>query len=214
MSRSSTLRLLCGPLAGITFTAGIALLPLFAPGYDSASQPISQLGQLGAPLRIQFAAVLIVTAMLQLLFGVELRARSRAVGASQAAFYLIVFASLCEIGAAIFPTPLPMHKLFGLSSVIGQFAPFALAIGWRRVAGARLVVGASLLFGTLWLIAVVLAFSPLYSEALSEAIRPVYGLVQRTIHIGWYCWLAAIGLLLLGKFDPEREASAAQRPAS
>jgi hypothetical membrane protein len=185
----------------------MALLPLFAPGYDSASQPISQLGQLGAPLRIPFAAVLIVTAILQLLFSFELRSRAKAAGASQAAFYLIVVASLCAIGGAIFPTPLPLHKLFGWGIVIGYFAPFALAIGWRRFPGTRLVIGASVLFGTISLTATVLAFSPLYSAALGEAIQPVYGLVQRAIHFGWYGWLAATGLLLLGKLESERSES-------
>lgn len=179
----------------------MALLPLFAPGYDSKSQRISQLGQLGAPLRMHFAAVLIVTALLQLLFGLELRARAKAAGTPQAAFYLIVFASLCAIGAAIFPSPLPLHKLFGLTSVIGYLAPFALAFGWRRMPGTRFLIGASLLFGTLSLAATVLAFSPLFSPALGEAIRPFYGMVQRSIHIGWYGWLAATGLLLLGKSE-------------
>jgi hypothetical protein len=51
-------RLLFAPLAAALLTLGIAVLPLWVPGYSQVHQTVSEIGEMDSPARIPFAIML------------------------------------------------------------------------------------------------------------------------------------------------------------
>jgi hypothetical protein len=91
-------RLLCGPLAGAILALGIAGLALRIPGYNHVHQTVSEIGEIGSPVRVPFAIMLCCVAACILVFAAAVRDRSVAAGHSQLASYLIGFMALSAAG--------------------------------------------------------------------------------------------------------------------
>ncbi len=195
---SPTLRLrLCfGLIAALVLWSGFVLLPLMVPGYDSIRQTVSEIGQLGSPVRVPFAAMLCVVAACVLVFARGLRDAAVRLGRSSAAAYLTGFMAISSAGVGIFAYPHPLHGVFGLSEFVGYQAPWVLALTWRRERVPGLVPFSWVVAVLLWLsIAANLSVLDLHSW-LWRFERPVYGVVQRSLFFLWSLWLAGTSVML------------------
>jgi hypothetical membrane protein len=193
------LRLLAGPLAAVILGVGIAGLALLVPGYSQVHQTVSEIGQVGSPARVSFAALLCAVAVCLVIFAWEIRALSLRAGSSPVGAYLISCMAVSAAGVGFFAHPHPLHNVFGLSELIGYQAPLALAVAWRRNPQTGSVVMFSWFMVFLVWIAIALNLATLdRTGALWAFEKPYYGLVQRALFATWFGWCAGVGFLLYG----------------
>ena len=198
---STRLRLWFGPLAAALLCVGMVGLARLVPGYDPVRQTVSEIGEVGSPARLPFAAMLCAVAACLLVFASAIGDLSRARGRPAWAAYAIGFMAVPAAGIGIFAYPHPLHNVFGLAELAGYQAPLALAIAWRGVTGARAAVRFSWAMAVVVWIAILLNLVTLHRYGpIWELIAPVYGLVQRSLFAAWFIWSAVLGLILLG--DP------------
>ncbi|HEY6621836.1 MAG TPA: DUF998 domain-containing protein [Steroidobacteraceae bacterium] len=195
MSRSY--RFLFGPLAAVLLFFGIVGLALMVPGYSHIHQTVSEIGELGSPARIPFAMMLCCDAACILIFAWAIRDMSIVSGHTPWAAYLVGAMAISAAGAGVFAFPHPLHNVFGISEVIGYQAPLAFALTWRRDPRARVVVAVSwVMFVLIWS-ALALNLIAIYRHGpIWDYLRPIYGVVQRTLFATWWTWCALIGALL------------------
>jgi hypothetical protein len=100
-------------------------------------------------------------------------------------------------GVGIFAFPHPLHNVFGESELIGYQAPLAFALAWRRDSKANhLVTFSWIMFALVWIsIALNLVSLDRHSVLWAE-MKPVYGLIQRSLFAAFFGWCAGIGVLL------------------
>ena len=190
-------RLLFGPLAACILGAGIAGLAFMVPGYSHIRQTVSEIGEMDSPARLPFAVMLCCVAFCLAVFATAVRSESRKSGHAQASAWLIGFMALSAAGVGIFAFPHPLHNIFGESELIGYQAPLAFALTWRGDPKARRLVAFSWCFALLVWISIALNLSSLFRDAaIWSALKPVYGLVQRSLFAAWFGWCAGIGALL------------------
>lgn len=191
------IRLLFGPLAAVIFLVGVAALARALPGYDHMHQTISEIGAVGSPVQLPFTLLLCAVAACLTVFALGVRAASVRAGHNSMAAWLIAALAVSAAGVGIFSTPHPLHNVFGLSELVGYQAPLALALAWRRDARAKALVGVSWIFFVLVWIGIGLNLSGLQPDgAVWNAVKPVYGLVQRALFAAWFGWAFVAGLML------------------
>jgi hypothetical protein len=136
-------------------------------------------------------------ALCLLIFAAGVGAVSTRAGHGRLSAYLIGCMAVSAAGVGIFAFPHPLHNVFGMSELIGYQAPLAFALSWRKDHHAkRLVTFSWTLFALIW-ISIALNLSSLdRHSALWAEMKPVYGLIQRSLFAAWFCWCAGIGLLL------------------
>jgi len=190
-------RLLFGPLAAAAFGLGIAGLALLVPGYSHVHQTVSEIGEIGSPIRIPFAIMLCCVAACILVFASGVRDLSIAGGHPPLAAYLTGFMAFSAAGVGVFAYPHPLHNVFGTSELIGYQAPLVFALTWRREPVAKALVALSwILFALIW-VAIVLNLSSIDRQGLIWAyVKPVHGLAQRALFAAWFGWCAVIGIML------------------
>jgi hypothetical membrane protein len=189
-------RLLFGPLAAAILTCGVVGLAFMVPGYSQVRQTVSEIGEMDSPARISFSIMLCCVAASLLVFASGVRAVSIKAGHGRLAAYLIGSMALSAAGVGLFPFPHPLHNVFGESELIGYQAPLALALGWRNDSRAgRLVSFSWILFALIW-ISIVLNLTSLDRHGPIWAyMKPIYGLVQRSLFATWFSWCAVVGVL-------------------
>ena len=205
-------RLLCGPLAAALLVAGIAVLPLWVPGFSQVRQTVSEIGEMGSPARIPFAIMLCAVALCLLIFAAGVRAESKRAGHGAWSAALIGCMALSAAGVGIFAFPHPLHNVFGEFELIGYQAPLAFALSWRKDPGARRLVAFSwIMLALIWISIALNLVSLDRHSALWAEMKPVYGLIQRSLFAAWFGWCAGIGVLLTQhrRTSPERARSLA-----
>jgi hypothetical membrane protein len=190
-------RLLFGPLAAAILAFGVIGLALTVPGYSQVRQTVSEIGEVGSPARIPFAITLCCVAACLLVFASGVREASVEAGHGQAAAVLIGLMAVSVAGVGVFAFPHPLHNVFGTSELIGYQAPLALALAWRGDPRARRLVRFSgAMFAIVW-ICLALNLASLDRDGwLFASMKPVYGLVQRSLFAAWFCWCAVASALL------------------
>jgi hypothetical membrane protein len=188
---------LFGPLAALIFCFGTIGVALMVPGYSHIHQTVSEIGEMDSPARVPFAVTLCCVAACILIFAWAIRDMSIVSGRSQWAAYVVATMAISTAGAGIFAFPHPLHNVFGTSELIGYQAPLAFALTWRREPRARTVVVVSwVMFGLIWgAIALNLITFHRYGPIWAY-LKPMYGLVQRTLFATWFSWCALLGALL------------------
>jgi hypothetical membrane protein len=189
--------LLSGPLAGIVLASGIAILPLFVPGYSPIRQTVSEIGEVGSPAQIPFSIMLIVVGTLVFIFSIGVHRISVTRGNGTLVAYFIGILTILLIGIALCPFPHPLHNFFGTSELIVYQAPMVLALQWRKdPKAAQLVSFSWMCFIGLW-ISLALNFIIFFRDTqLWLTVKPVYGLIQRLLFAGLCVWLIGTGVLL------------------
>ena len=195
-------RLLFGPLALVIFAAGILVLPLFVPGYDSVRQTVSEIGERDSPMRWPFATLLWIVALCVIVFAFALRRASRDAGHNTLAAYLTIWMGIAAAALGWFAFPHPLHNVFGESELIGYQAPLAFALAWRKDAAARgAVVFSWVMYVLLWISLAFNMVQIVHGGALWHDIKPFYGLVQRSLFACFFVWSAGIGWMLWRNAD-------------
>lgn len=190
-------RLLFGPLAAAVLAVGIVALPFWVPGYNHVQQTVSEIGEMDSPARVPFTIMLCAVAVCLLIFAAGMAAASKRAGKGRLSAYLIGCMAVSAAGVGIFAFPHPLHNLFGESELIGYQAPLAFALSWRRDPHAKRLVSFSwTMFALIWLSIAVNLVSLDRHSALWAEMKPVYGLVQRSLFAAWFGWCAGIGVLL------------------
>lgn len=190
-------RLWLGPVAAAILAIGFVGLPMTVPGYSQVQQTVSEIGEVGSPARVPFAVMLCCVALCLLIFASAVGNRSRHRGHSPIAAWFIGFMAIPCIGVGIFAYPHPLHNVFGLLETIGYQAPVAMAFSWRKDSQARTIVRFSwLMFAVVWF-TIAINFTVLHRSGIIWAhVKPVYGLVQRSLFASWFTWCTGIGILL------------------
>ena len=188
---------LFGPLAAALLVLGIVGLGVLVPGYDPVRQTVSEIGEVGSPMRLPFALLLWAVAACVLVFAWALRGFARQAGASTLPAYFTACMAVSAAGVGAFAFPHPLHNVFGLSELIGYQAPLVTALAWRRAPGARTLVRFSWIMVAVVWATIVLNLVPVCRPAgIWPHLKPVYGLVQRALFASWFCWCAGAGAIL------------------
>lgn len=202
------IRLLLGPLALLIFVVTVIALGAMVPGYDQVRQTVSEIGEMGSPARIPFAAALCSIALCLLLFASGLWRLARTAGGGQVGALLIGFMAIPVAGVGVFAFPHPLHNVFGEAELIGYQAPLAFALAWRRDPIRRGLSSFSwLMFALVW-ISIALNLSSLARGEIWTQLQPVYGLVQRSLFILWFGWCAIMGVALWRQGGRQKPAKA------
>lgn len=201
MQRST--RLLFGPIGAAIFCVGVLVLAAMVPGYSHVHRTVSEIGALDTPMRVPFAVMLGCVTVCMWIFAWGVWDAAAAAGHNRLAAVLIACMGMSGLGVAVFATPHPLHNYFGLSEIVGYQAPLAFALAWRKDPKARAVVITSwVMFVLLW-VSMGLNMAPMFPDSwLAVSIKPVYGLVQRSLFLAWFAWCAVAGLLLWRRDAP------------
>ena len=198
--------LLFGPLAGIVFFATVYVLAVFLPDYSHVSETVSEIGEISSPVMRPFQVGMLAVNLCVILFGTGLFHFARANSVSTVPAFFVAYFGLVDIGTNLFPSPHPLHNVFGLSLTIGYLAPLVLAIAWRRHDAVRPIATVS------WIVA-VLVFASIFlniSPAFNRDLYPLeyYGVVQRSAFVLFYGWCAYLGIrcLLVSSLPQQRLA--------
>lgn len=200
-----SVRLLAGPLGSAIFCIGVMVLASMVPGYSHVHQTVSEIGAMGTPTQIPFTVMIGCVAVCIWVFAWGVWDASVAAGHNWSAAALIACMGFSAMGVGIFSTPHPLHNIFGLSEIVGYQAPLAFALTWRNDPNARVLVISSWVFFVLLWVSMGLNMSPMFPDSwLAMDIKPIYGLVQRSLFLVWFGWCALTGLLLWGQKRRER----------
>lgn len=193
----SSARLWFGLVAGLILLVGILVLPGIVPGYSQVRQTVSEIGEVGSPARIAFAAMLCAVAACLLIFAAAVLDLSKARGHSAWSAIVLAFMAVSAAGVGIFAYPQALHKVFGLLELVGYQAPLVLALTWRDDPGAKPIVAFSWIMGVVVWIAIAFNFVTFArGSAIWAQVAPVYGLVQRVLFAAWFVWCARVGLMM------------------
>jgi hypothetical membrane protein len=189
--------LLFGPLAGVMFALGVALLGHLVPGYDPVVQTVSEIGEIGSPARIPFTAMLFCVAGCIVVFASALCRLSLRLGRPATSGYVAGVMALSAAGIGVFAYPHPLHNLFGMSELFGYQAPLVLALTWRGEKRAKALLAFTWIMAVLVWAAIAANLGALDRDGiLWHREAAVYGVIQRSLFAAWFVWLAGAGLLL------------------
>ena len=188
-------RLLFGPLAAALLLVGVGGLALLVPGYDPVRQTVSEIGEVGSPMRWPFTGLLCAVASCVLVFAAGLDGMARREALSRWPGWLVGAFAVSAAGVGAFAFPHPLHNVFGLTELIGYQAPLVLALAWRRGApeAARL---SALMAVAVWLVLALNLTAVFRDPVVWPHLKPVYGLAQRALFASWFAWIAWLGLRL------------------
>src|ERR1700689_2104729 len=182
-------RLLFGPLAAALLAVGIVVLPFWVPGYGQVRQTVSEIGEMSSPARIPFTIMLCGVAVCLLVFAAGIAAASKRAGHGRLSAYLVGCMAVSAAGVGIFAFPHPLHNVFGMSELIGYQAPLAFALSWRRDPNAKRLLSFSwTMFALIWVSIALNLVSFDRHSALWAEVKPVYGLMQRSLFAAWFGW--------------------------
>ena len=184
--------LLCGVLAGIVFFTTVYGLAALLPDYSHLAETISEIGEIGSPMATPFQVGMLAVNLLVLLFGAALLKFAKDRDLSSVPVYFVLFFGLADIGTNVFPSPHPLHNVFGLSLTIGYMAPLAFAIGWRRAETTRAIARISAVVALLLFVSIFLNISPAFNRDLYPL--EYYGVVQRSAFVLFYGWCAYLAV--------------------
>ena len=179
-----------GRIIAISFILGTLVFGFTLENYSLASQTLSEIGSMSSPLRLPFQIFKVLIATLILFFSVMVLKYARRNDLSMIPGILLLCFGLSDLGVALFPTPHPMHNVFGLSMTLGYLSPLFFALLWSKaVSGSFKQV--SLVFFFLILTGIFLNLSPAFKPDLYPL--SFYGLVQRFLVFTMFIYIAYLG---------------------
>lgn len=191
-------RALFGPAAAALLLGGVVGLAGLVPGYDGVRQTVSEIGEAGSPAQVPFMLMLFAVAAGVAVFATALWSFAREIGRTAAPAYLTAAMAVSCAGVGLFAFPHPLHNVFGESELIGYQAPLVLALAWRRAPphAQPLVTFSAVMAVVVWL-AIAVNLLPIFRPpGIWPHLKPVMGVVQRTLFAAWFAWCAGAGLLL------------------
>jgi len=192
MKRKKLLSL--GWISLIAFILGTSILGSQLEGYSAISQTVSEIGEKGSPLYLQWQIFSTGIGCLLILFGSGIVSFAKKSDLSIVPGIFILLAGLSQFGVGVFPSPNPLHNVFGLSMTVGYFSPLIFALRWKTQLGIR--------FKRLSLIAFILIVLGIFlnlTPAFAPSLYPLeyYGIVQRFLLFTFYIYCAFISISLI-----------------
>lgn len=179
-----------GRFIAIAFLLGTLVFGFALDNYSFVSQTLSEIGSMNSPFRFQFEVFKILIASLILILSVLVLKYTRRNNLSMIPGILLLCFGLSDLGVALFPTPHPLHNVFGLSMTLGYLSPLFFALLWPNKASGHFK-RVSLVFFLLILIGIFLNLSPAFKPDLYPL--NYYGLVQRFLVFTMFIYMAYLG---------------------
>lgn len=183
-----------GWITSITFILGSFVLGSLLVDYSFISQTISEIGEEGSPLYLQWQIFTLIIGLLLVMFSIGIISFGSQNKWSIIPGIFILFAGLSEFGIALYPSPHPLHNVFGLSLTIGYFSPLLFFLLWKDKLGTSFK-RYSLIAFVLILLGIFLNLSPVFAPQLYPL--EYYGLVQRFLLFTFYLYMALIAVKTL-----------------
>lgn len=180
-----------GWISAVLFIAGSLVLGSFLADYSLFAQTVSEIGQEGSPLKLTWQLFSLLVGLLLILFSLGIISFARRNKWSVVPGLFVLFAGLSEFGIALFPSPHPLHNVFGLSMTLGYFSPLVFFLLWKDKLGVSFK-WYSLLAFILIILGIFLNLSPIFAPKLYPL--EYYGLVQRFLLFTFYLYLALVSL--------------------
>ncbi len=187
---------LCGVIAPVLFTIIVITLGLLRTDYSHVSQPISELGSVGAPNAIVQDGNFILFGLLIIAFAYGLhKGIGDGKGSRLGPILIAVFGAVAAVGDGIFPLPGPLHQPLFIVGVIAFMIGILVItrrlkrdISWQRYRLYSLGTGA---------IAIIL-FLVLLSYVIStNGGGPWFGALQRIFVAPLFLWIEIMAIHLL-----------------
>jgi len=183
-----------GWITAIAFILGSIILGNQLEGYSAISQTVSEIGEKGSAFYTQWQMLSTGIGCLLILFGIGIVSFAKKRDLSVVPGILILTYGLSQCGVGIFPSPNPLHNVFGLSMTVGYFSPLIFALRWKTQLGIR--------FKRLSLIAFILIVLGIFlnlTPAFAPSLYPLeyYGIVQRFLLFTFYIYCAFISISLI-----------------
>jgi len=173
-------------------------LGLITPGYSHVRQTVSELGELGSPGQLAFTALLCLVTACLVVFSAAVARSLTDSGHSTLPAYLLVAMAVSTAGVGIFAFPQPLHNIFGMSEIVGYQAPLVAALVCKKDPGARQVkVFSMVMYGVVMLVMAVNFMALVRPVDIWSHIKPVFGIVQRSLFASWFVWCTGYALLLM-----------------
>ncbi len=180
-----------GRIIAVSFILGTLIFGFALENYSLASQTLSEIGSMSSPLRIPFQIFKTLIAALILIFSVLVLKYARRNHLSIIPGILLLCFGISDLGVALFPTPHPLHNVFGLSMTLGYLSPLFFALLWTNdtLGNFKKV---SLVFFFLILTGIFLNLSPAFKPDLYPL--NFYGLVQRFLVFTMFIYIGYLGV--------------------
>jgi hypothetical protein len=169
------------------------VLGALLPNYDPITQTISEVGERGSLFEVPYKITNLLVAGCFVLFFYGVYRFSVARQLCLVPAFLLGFFTLPNWESLSSNLPTPGHNLFGISSILGFFAPLALTITWLNTPDLRALRASSWVIAVLMLIAIALNLSPLFIPV--PYIVEHIGLVQRSLPV-FHLWCAYLAIIL------------------
>ena len=178
----------------MAFILGTSILGSQLEGYSAISQTVSEIGEKGSPLYLPWQIFSTGIGCLLILFGIGIVSFAKKSDVSIIPGIFILFAGLSQCGVGIFPSPDPLHNIFGLSMTVGYFSPLIFALRWKTQLGMRFKRLSQIAF-----ILIVLGIFLNLSPAFAPSLYPLayYGIIQRFLLFTFYIYCSFISISLI-----------------
>ena len=190
-----------GWIAATAFILGSLILGSQLKDYSAISQTVSEIGEKGSPLYIQWQILAVGIGCLLILFAIGIISFAKRADLSIAPGLFILIYGLSQFFVGIFPSPNPLHNVFGLTMIVGYFSPLMFPLLWKNKLGIRFKVISIIAF-----ILIVLGIFLNLTPAFAPTLYPLeyYGIVQRFLLYTFYLYCAYISISAINSLLPLR----------
>ena len=180
-----------GWITAIAFILGTFIWGSQLNDYNAISQTVSEIGEKGSPLYIQWQIFSIGIGCLLILFAIGIVSFAKKRNLSTVPGIFILFYGLSQFTIGIFPSPHPLHNVFGLSMTVGYFSPLIFAVLWKNQLGMTFTI-ISLIAFILIVLGIFLNLTPAFAPSLYPL--EYYGIAQRFLLFTFYIYCAVISI--------------------
>jgi len=183
-----------GALSGLIFISVTLLLGKYLPGYNSFSQTVSEIGQVGSQFQLPYTLMLLSVCLFGLIFSYKAWGFTKKHSLSKAPIILIASFALLDAGFAFYPSPEPMHNIIGVLHLPAYFSPLVVAITWKRYFTEQQLTNFSGLAFLSILLFIMLNLSPMFAPKLIPV--EYYGVMQRGLIYSYNAWLVWLSITM------------------
>ena len=180
-----------GWIAGASFIIGSLLLGSLLPEYNPVSQTVSEIGESGSPLSMPWHLFSVSIGLLMIFFagGIILFAKQNKLSILPGIFMLSY--GLSQFGIGFYPSPHPLHNVFGLSMTLGYFSPLVFALSWKNKLSQQFK-NISIITFILIILGIFLNLTPAFAPTLYPL--EYYGIVQRFLLFTFYVYCGYVSV--------------------
>lgn len=168
-----------GYIPPVIFWATTIICGVLLPGYNHATQLVSELGEIGTSTQFIFTTGLIICFLASVAFIAGLYTTAKANKISVIPILILASFSFSILGAALFPYPLKLHEILGMPAILLFLSPFSSLILWRQLDIPNI---------KLWSLIILLVMLTGFLIYVPQVMTNLFGVKQRFFHIGWTFW--------------------------